>query len=110
MSEDLARGADPQSAGSAPTLGRESRNSSPAGIPAAVEKPIQPVQVKQEPVADEDSSSRPAPPHAAAQGVDNQHTGDVGQTSAESKNKCEKCEKGFPSLTLLRYHYCSHFR
>merc|ERR1712013_923401 len=32
------------------------------------------------------------------------------QASGELKNKCEKCFKGFPSLTLLRYHYCSHFR
>merc|ERR1712142_933389 len=26
------------------------------------------------------------------------------------KNQCEKCKKGFASMTLLRYHYCSHFR
>ena len=26
------------------------------------------------------------------------------------KNQCEKCRKAFASLTLLRYHYCSHFR
>ena len=26
------------------------------------------------------------------------------------KNQCEKCNKAFASMTLLRYHYCSHFR
>jgi len=26
------------------------------------------------------------------------------------KNQCEKCPKSFASITLLRYHYCSHFR
>jgi len=26
------------------------------------------------------------------------------------KNQCEKCKKAFASMTLLRYHYCSHFR
>jgi len=26
------------------------------------------------------------------------------------KNQCEKCPKGFTSLTLLRYHYCAHYR
>ena len=26
------------------------------------------------------------------------------------QNQCEKCPKSFASITLLRYHYCSHFR
>jgi len=26
------------------------------------------------------------------------------------KNVCEKCNKGFTSLTMLRYHYCAHYR
>jgi len=26
------------------------------------------------------------------------------------KHQCEKCHKGFASLTLLRYHYCAHYR
>ena len=71
------------------------------------------VQVKQEPVAEEESNGRPAgEPQGSS---DNQHAeaeSSLEQNSgaSEGKNKCEKCYKGFPSLTLLRYHYCSHFR
>ena len=32
------------------------------------------------------------------------------QGTEDLKHKCEKCDKGFASITLLRYHYCSHFR
>jgi len=71
-----------------------------------------PLQVKREPAAEEelDNAGGATLPPAAA---NNQHleeeTGQD-QASGELKNKCEKCFKGFPSLTLLRYHYCSHFR
>ena len=75
-----------------------------------------PLQVKQEPAAEEELDNTGGrlggatlPPAA----TNNQHLEDEtsqDQASGELKNKCEKCFKGFPSLTLLRYHYCSHFR
>ena len=116
VSEDLAvRGNQPtqhQQMETGSTTGKEQR------------KVIQPtpalqkaVQVKQEPVAEEESnnSGRPAGSAEPQGSSDNQHAeaeSSLEQNSgaSEGKNKCEKCYKGFPSLTLLRYHYCSHFR
>ena len=96
--------------------GRELRKASsqPAPNPAP-QKSVQPVQVKQEPVAEEEvnTSGKQALPGESQGSTYNQHAeteASLGQNSSEAKNKCEKCYKGFPSLTLLRYHYCSHFR
>jgi len=121
VSEDLgARGEQstqhqPMETG-ATNKGRELRKASsqPAPNPAP-QKSVQPVQVKQEPVAEEEvnTSGKQALPGESQGSTFNQHVeaeASLGLNSAEAKNKCEKCYKGFPSLTLLRYHYCSHFR
>ena len=126
VSEDLgARGGEqsttqhqPMETGLA-TKSRELRKASSHVAPCpALQKSVQPVLVKQEPVADEEpntSGKNQAGTVVGSQSstfnnqqadAESNHT----QNSAEAKNKCEKCYKGFPSLTLLRYHYCSHFR
>merc|ERR1719341_1290219 len=94
------------------TKGREPRKATrPAPTPALQKS----VLVKQEPVAEEEpnNSGRPAVSGEPQDSADN-HPAETEssqvENSAEGKNKCEKCYKGFPSLTLLRYHYCSHFR
>ena len=75
-----------------------------------------PLQVKQEPAAEEEldnTGGRPGGatlPPAATNNQQLEEETSQEQASGELKNKCEKCFKGFPSLTLLRYHYCSHFR
>jgi len=116
VSEDLAtRGEQPaqhQPMETGLTKGREPRKATqPAPTPALQKS----VLVKQEPVAEEEpnNSGRPAVSGEPQDSADN-HPAETessqGENSAEGKNKCEKCYKGFPSLTLLRYHYCSHFR
>jgi len=114
--EDLMRGEQPTQNQPMETAQTKSREFRRATQPTpALQKSV---LVKQEPVAEEElnHSGRPAVPgEAQAQGSkDNQCAeaeSSVGENSAvEEKNKCEKCYKGFPSLTLLRYHYCSHFR
>ena len=114
--EDLMRGEQPTQNQPMETAQTKSREFRRATQPTpALQKSV---LVKQEPVAEEEPnhSGRPAVPgEAQAQGsTDNQCAeaeSSVGENSAvEEKNKCEKCYKGFPSLTLLRYHYCSHFR
>ena len=100
------------------TKGRELRKASNQPAPSpAFQKSVQPVLVKQEPVAEEEpnTSGKQAVPVVESQSSTfNQQAAEAEpthtQNSAEAKNKCEKCYKGFPSLTLLRYHYCSHFR
>jgi hypothetical protein len=66
-----------------------------------------PVQVKKEPVAEEETREEKIdePTNVAKK------DGEQPQEPADDqKHKCEKCNKGFQSVTLLRYHYCSHFR
>ena len=112
VSEDIARG-EPL----APS--RDKNTNSGRGGRAVGESSSnvqKPLQVKQEPAAEEELDNTGGrlggatlPPAA----TNNQHLEDEtsqDQASGELKNKCEKCFKGFPSLTLLRYHYCSHFR
>jgi len=114
--EDLMRGEQPTQNQPMETAQTKSREFRRATQPTpALQKSV---LVKQEPVAEEEPnhSGRPAVPgEPQVQGsTDNQRAeaeSSVGENSAvEEKNKCEKCYKGFPSLTLLRYHYCSHFR
>ena len=114
VSEDLARGEQttqhqPMETG----LTREVRKATkPAPTPALQKS----VLVKQEPEAEEEpnNSGRTAVPGEPQGSADNHRAeaeSSLGENAAaEGKNKCEKCYKGFPSLTLLRYHYCSHFR
>jgi len=120
VSEDLARGEQPtqhQPRETGSTNSRELRKASQPAPTLPPQKSVQPVLVKQEPAAEEESNNsgrHPAALPAEPQGsTNNQHAeaeSGLGQNSGEGKNKCEKCYKGFPSLTLLRYHYCSHFR
>ena len=113
VSEDLIRGEQPtqhQPMETGQTKLRKASQPTPA-----LQKSI---LVKQEPVAEEEpnNSERLAVPGGPqAKGSTENRCAEaessVGENSvAEGKNKCEKCYKGFPSLTLLRYHYCSHFR
>ena len=122
VSEDIARGELPsqhQPIETGSMKGREVRKASQPPPTPAPQKSVQPVLVKQEPVAEEESNNsgrHPAallPANKPQDSANNQHAeseSSLGQNSGEGKNKCEKCYKGFPSLTLLRYHYCSHFR
>jgi len=112
VSEDIARGeqlAPPRDKNT--NLGRGGRAMGETS--SNVQKPL---QVKQEPAAEEEldnAGGRPGGATLPAAATNNQHLEEEtsqDQASGELKNKCEKCFKGFPSLTLLRYHYCSHFR
>jgi len=89
-----------------PTAAKPKTPAKPAAAPA-------PVQVKREPVVEEETNaeetnetSETQPQAAAETNQDNA----AGDDSEDAKNKCVKCNKGHASLTLLRYHYCSHFR
>jgi len=77
--------------------------------PKTPAKPAAPVQVKREPVAEEETNAEETN-ETQPQGAAETNQENDGDDSEDAKNKCVKCNKGFASLTLLRYHYCSHFR
>ena len=103
VSEDLGIKARPEV-----VRGAEKSEEKPSKKPYN-EAPTTPVHIKKE--VEPPTEQAEETEEAAKEPSSVSESGGTQQPDSEDlKNKCEKCTKGFPSLTLLRYHYCSHFR
>jgi len=85
-----------------------STSSVPPPSTIQIKKEAQPVE---EEVPNEDSEE-PMLPTVTPPGQQSSSTitTSMAKDTEDLKNQCEKCKKAFASMTLLRYHYCSHFR
>jgi len=90
------------------------KNPMPGSVP---ESRAQVLQIKKEVNSTEEEITGKEPSIDSCSATDSTHqpkhpiNEDIKNIEQEiGKNQCEKCKKGFASMTLLRYHYCSHFR
>ena len=69
------------------------------------------MEVKRETNVDEDQNANNSlEPIDVNQSDNGARSNPLTVESQTLRYRCERCNKGFTSLTLLRYHYCAHFR